>query len=83
MGWVDLVVEVRGPDGFPARELAEELVDSVRFVVLSDRRLRIRGEDAPLSKEQRDHLIDLVHEAYIGGPGEGFSAANGDEGETS
>jgi hypothetical protein len=66
--WVDLVVEVRGPPRFPCRELAEELVDSVRFAVLSDRRLRLRGEDKPLSPEKVKELADMAASAYIGHP---------------
>ena len=66
--WVDLMVEVRGPPRFPCRELAEEVVDSVRFAVLSDRRLRLRGEDKPLSPERVKEMAELVAAAYIGHP---------------
>jgi hypothetical protein len=68
--WVDLYVEVRGPPRFPSRELAEELVDSVRFAVLADRRLRLRGEDKPLPSERVKELADQVASAYIGHPDE-------------
>jgi hypothetical protein len=64
--WVDLYVEVRGPPRFPSRELAEELVDTVRFSVLSDRRLRLRGEEKPLKGERVKELAELVSSAYIG-----------------
>ncbi len=64
--WVDLLVEVRGPPRFPSRELAEELVDSVRFAVLSDKRLRLRGEDKPLPAERVKELAELASSAYIG-----------------
>lgn len=63
---VELVVEVRGPEGFPSREMAEELIDSVRFAVLSDRRLRLRGEDRPLRPARLEELADGMVEAYVG-----------------
>jgi hypothetical protein len=40
----------------------------VRFAVLSDRRLRLRGEDKPLSQERVKELAELVAAAYIGHP---------------
>ncbi len=63
--WIDLVVEVRGPPRFPSRELAEELIDSVRYAILSDRRLRLRGEDKPLSTERVKELADLIPKADV------------------
>jgi hypothetical protein len=66
--WVDLMVEVRGPPRFPSRELAEELVDSVRYAVVSDRRLRLRGEDRPLPSERVREMAERVADAYIGHP---------------
>jgi hypothetical protein len=69
---VDLLVEVRAPKGFPARELAEELIDGLRFAVLSDRRLRIRGEDKPLPRERIDELAELLAATYLGHPKEVF-----------
>jgi len=66
--WVDLLVEVRGPPRFPSRELAEEVIDSVRYAILSDRRLRLRGEDKPLPADKVKELADLVAKAYIGHP---------------
>jgi hypothetical protein len=65
---VDLFVEVRGPPRFPSRELAEEVIDSVRFAILSDRRLRLRGEDKPLSTERTSGLAEAIAKAYIGHP---------------
>ncbi|MCJ2541193.1 MAG: hypothetical protein LN414_07990, partial [Candidatus Thermoplasmatota archaeon] len=63
---IDMMVEVRGPPRFPSRELAEELIDSVRYAILSDRRLRLRGEDKPLSTERVKELAELIANAYVG-----------------
>ena len=64
--WVDLLVEVRGPPRFPSKELAEEVIDSVRFAILSDKRLRLRGEDKPLPADKVRELGDQIAKAYIG-----------------
>jgi hypothetical protein len=65
---VDLMVEVRGPPRFPSRELAEEVIDSVRFAILSDRRLRLRGEAKSMAPERVKDLAEQVAKAYIGHP---------------
>jgi hypothetical protein len=65
---VDLMVEVRGPPRFRCRELAEEVIDSVRFAILSDRRLRLRGEDKALSPERVKELAEMATKVYIGHP---------------
>ena len=66
--WVEVMVEVRGPEGFPARELAGEVVDSLRFTILSDRRLRIRGVDKPLPRERVNALAEMLATSYVGHP---------------
>ncbi len=81
--WMELVVEVRGPEGFPARELAEEVVDTVRFAVLSDRRLRLRGEDKPLERDRIELISKRMADAYIGDAGVETSLPNGEDGEPS
>jgi WD40 repeat protein len=79
--WVDLLVEVRGPPRFPSRELAEELIDSVRYAILNDKRLRLRGEDKPMGPERVKELSRLMAEAYIGHPDADLSEANMNGGE--
>ena len=81
--WMELVVEVRGPEGFPARELAEEVVDTVRFAVLSDRRLRLRGEDKPLERDRIELISKRMADAYIGDAEAEASLPNGEDGEPS
>jgi len=77
---VELMVEVRGPEHFPARDLAEEVIDTVRFAVLSDRRLRLRGEDKPMSRERVLQMSKMVAEAYyLGSPEMGYGV-NGEDG---
>ena len=65
----ELMVEVRGPQGFPARDLAEEVVDSVRFAILVDRRIRLRGEPRPLSVERMEALSTEMSRMYLGHQG--------------
>ncbi len=62
----ELMVEVRGPQGFPARDLAEEVVDSVRYAILVDRRIRLRGEPRPLSVERMEELSTEMSKMYLG-----------------
>ncbi len=62
----ELMVEVRGPEGFDVRSLAEEVVDSVRYAVLVDRRIRLRGEDRPMPPERIEALGRLLAETYMG-----------------
>ena len=81
--YIDLMVEARGPEAFPARELAEEIIDSVRFAVLSDRRLRLRGEDKPMARDRVLMLSKMVAEAYLGAPETGYGANGEDEGSPS
>ncbi len=81
--YVELVVEVRGPEAFPARELAEEVIDTVRFAVLSDRRLRLRGEDKPMARDRVLQLSKMVAEAYLGSPEMGYGVNGEDEGSPS
>jgi hypothetical protein len=81
--YVELVVEVRGPEAFPARELAEEVIDTVRFAVLSDRRLRLRGEDRPMARDRVLQLSKMVAEAYLGSPEMGYGVNGEDEGSPS
>ena len=81
--WVDLLVEVRGPPRFPSRELAEELIDAVRFAVLGDRRLRLRGEDRPLEKGRVVELAEVVADAYIGQAGRDGAVEDPGDGEAS
>lgn len=76
--WIDLVAEVRGPPRFPSRELAEELIDSVRYAILSDKRLRLRGEDKPLSTERVKELADLIAKAYVGQAHHGLEVGDGE-----
>ncbi len=64
--WLEVMVLVNGPDGFPARELAEEVVDALRFAIISDRRLRNRGEDKALPLERVEALAQLLADAYGG-----------------
>lgn len=79
--WVDLMVEVRGPPRFLSRELAEELIDSVRYSILTDKRLRLRGEDRPLPPERMKELADLIAKAYIGHPDADLLAKGKKEGK--
>ncbi len=79
--WVDLLVEVRGPPRFPSRELAEELIDAVRFAVLGDRRLRLRGEDRPLGSERVKELADALADAYVGHADREVQAEGSDDGQ--
>jgi hypothetical protein len=72
--WVEVLVEVRCQKGFPARELAEEIVDGLRFSILSDRRLRLRGEDKSLSRDRIDALAKMMAETYIGHPSKAHGA---------
>jgi len=67
----ELMVEVRGPQGFPARDLAEEVVDSVRYAILVDRRIRLRGEARPLSVERMEALSTEMSRAHMGALGHG------------
>ncbi len=76
---VELMVEVRGPEHFPAIELAEEVIDSVRFAVLSDRRLRLRGEDKPMARDRVLQMSKMVAEVYLGDPEMGYGV-NGEDG---
>ncbi|MCK5252648.1 MAG: hypothetical protein KAQ96_06850, partial [Thermoplasmata archaeon] len=76
--WIDLVVEVRGPPRFPSRELAEELIDSVRYAILSDRRLRLRGEDKPLSTERVKELAELIPKAQVSQVADGLEVVDVD-----
>jgi len=62
----ELLVEVRGPPGFPARDLAEEVVDSVRYAILVDRRIRLRGDTRPLKGERIEQLGQVLAETYLG-----------------
>jgi hypothetical protein len=62
----ELMVEARGPEGFDVRSLAEEVLDSVRYAVLVDRRIRLRGEDRPMSPERLEALGKLLAETYMG-----------------
>jgi len=62
----ELMVEVRGPQGFPARDLAEEVVDSVRFAILVDSRIRLRGEVRALSVERMEALSTEMSSMYLG-----------------
>jgi hypothetical protein len=64
--WVEVLLEVRGPEGLPARELAEEIIDGLRFAILSDRRLRLRGEDRPMPREIISELTELLAKSYLG-----------------
>lgn len=81
--WVDLLVEVRGPPRFPSRELAEELIDAVRFAVLGDRRLRLRGEDRPLETERVLELARSVADAYVGRADREGLSEGAEDGESS
>jgi hypothetical protein len=74
--WLEVVVHVHGPDGFPARELAEEVLDSLRFAILSDRRLRNRGIDKTLPRERVEALAKMLVDAYGGLP-EGVEVSDG------
>jgi hypothetical protein len=62
----ELLVEVRGPPGFPAKDLAEEVVDSVRYAILVDRRIRLRGDTRPLGAERVERLGQVLAETYLG-----------------
>ena len=62
----ELLVEVRGPPAFPARDLAEEVADSVRYAILVDRRIRLRGDPRPLRAERVEQLGQALAEAYLG-----------------
>jgi hypothetical protein len=62
----ELLVEVRGPQGFPAKDLAEEVVDSVRYAILVDRRIRLRGDTRPLDAESVERLAQVLAETYLG-----------------
>ena len=62
----ELLVEVRGSPGFPAKDLAEEVVDSVRYAILVDRRIRLRGDTRPMRAERVERLGQVLAETYLG-----------------
>ena len=62
---------------------AEEVIDSVRYAVLSDRRLRLRGEDKPMARDRVLQLSKMVADAYLGAPEMGYGVNGEDEGSPS